>query len=364
MAEIAFAGAGGVGFTGAALARSLGHGVTLWGPGGEGMDGILAGRKITASGYINGEFDVKGVEHPQALAKSADVIFLAVAAYHQKLVIEQLVPFLEDRHTVLCVGANLGGGALYLSKKLFEAGKNTKVAVMNGPMIAGRRTSDTECGTAPFRSSVLLTGLPYTDTEAIIATLEALYGERYRKPASGNALEVALGALNGVVHAAKALTNITRIEEGLPWCDYRYTTESVSNLTEALDVDRVAVAKGLGFDLVGAVRHFDPSGKARTVQEAMQPVTYQRTFKPGPVSIDTRYIEEELPYSLYVVEVLGQKVGVPTPMITSIIDIFNATRGKDYRTLHDMAEETGLYSLDAPETLELWKNGYHRSAAS
>lgn len=338
--------------------------MTLWGPGGEGMDGILAGKGIVASGYINGEFDVKGVEHPQALARSADVIFLAVAAFHQKLVIEQLVPFLEDRHTVLCVGANLGGGGLYLSKLLAKAGKATRVAVMNGPMIAGRRLSDTECGTAPFRSSVLLTGLPWTDTDEIIATLEPIYGERYRKPASGSALEVALSALNGVVHAAKALTNITRIEEGQAWCDYRYTTQSVSNLTEALDADRVAVAKALGFDLPDAARHFDPSGKARTVQEAMQPVTYQRSFKPGPVTIDTRYIEEELPYSLYVVEVLGRKTGVPTPLISSIIDILNATRGKDYRTMHDMADETGLLELDVPQTLELWKTGYHRRVAS
>ncbi len=361
MAEVAFAGAGGVGFTGAALARSLGHGVTMWAPGAEGLDAILAGKPIVASGYINGEFDVKGVEHPKALAESADVIWLAVSAYYQKLVIEQFVPFLEDRHTVLCIGGNLGAGGLYLTKKLGEAGKKTKVAVMNGPMIAGRRLSYTECGTAPFRSSVMLSGLPNSDTDAIIATLEPIYGKRYRKPASGSALEVALAALNGVVHAAKALTNLTRIEEGLPWCDYKYTTESVSNLTEALDEDRVAVARALGFDLPTAAKHFDPSGKAKTVQEAMQPVTYQRTFKPGPLTIDTRYIEEELPYSLYVVEVLGRKVGVPTPMITTIIDVFNATRRKDYRTMHDMADETGLHTLSVEETLELWKTGYPRN---
>jgi opine dehydrogenase len=362
MVEVAFAGAGGVGFTGAALLRSLGHGVTLWAPGAAGMDAILAGEKIVASGYINGTFDVRGVEHPQALARSADIIYLAVSATFQKLVIDQLVPFLEDRHIVLCVGANLGAGALYLSKKLAEAGKETKIAVMNGPMIAGRRTSYTECATAPYRSSVKIVGLPYTDTDAIIGALERIYGKRYRKPASENALEVALSALNGVVHAAKALTNITRIEEGLPWCDYRYTTESVSNLTEALDVDRLAVAKAYGFDLPDAVRHFDSTGTARTVQEAMQPVQYQRSFKPGPRGIDTRYIEEELPYSLYVVEVLGQKVGVPTPMLSMMIDIFNATRRKDYRQMHDMAEDTGLHSLDAEETLRLWKHGYHRGA--
>src|SRR5690606_8413767 len=155
---------------------------------------------------------------------------------------------------------------------------------------------------APFRSSVQVTGLPYTDTDEIISTLEAIYGKRFRKPASNSALEVAFSALNGVVHSVKALTNITRIEAGRPWCDYRYTTESVSNLTAAVDRDRVAVAKAYGFDLPDVVRHFDPSGKARTVQEAMQPITYQRSFKPGPVEIGTRYIEEELPYCLYVVE--------------------------------------------------------------
>ena len=363
MVEVAFAGAGGVGFAGAARRAASARRDPV-GAGRRGHGRHPRRQEDRRSGYVNGEFAVKGVEYPQALARSANVIFLAVAAFHQKLVIEQLVPFLEDRQTVLCVGANLGGGGLYLSRLLAEAGKNTRVAVMGGPMIAGRRLSDTECGTAPVRSSVLLTGLPWTDTDEIIATLEPIYGKRYRKPASGSALEVALGALNGVVHAAKALTNITRIEEGLPWCDYRYTTGSVSNLTEALDADRVAVAKGFGFDLPGVVRHFDPSGKTRTAQEAIQPISFRRTYRNGPRRIDTRYIEEELPYSLYVVEVLGRKVGVPTPLITSIIDILDATRGKDYRTMHDMADETGLHDLDVPQTLELWKTGYHRRVAS
>ncbi len=365
MADVAFAGAGEAAFTGAALLRSLGHGATIWAPpnAGQGLDAVLAGSPITISGALEGTYDVRGVRDPAALAASADVIYLAVSAYYQKAVIEALAPHLEDRHLVLCFGANLGGGALYLDRLLADAGRKTRIAVMNGPMIGGRRTSDTECVTAPYRKSVLLNGLPGSDTASIVADLEAIYGRRFRTLGSGNALEVALTALNGVVHVVKALTNITRIEEGLPWCDYRYTTESVSNLTEAADEDRIAVGRAYGFELTGAVRWFDPSGRAKTVQEAMQPIRLHRTFKPGPTNIETRYLEEELPYSFYVVEQLGRKAGVATPMITNLINLLNATRRRDYRKMHDMAAATGLDELDVEGTLALWRDGFRGAAA-
>lgn len=357
MTEVAIAGAGGSAYTGAVLLRSLGHGVTLWSPRGQSTKDLLEGRRITASGYVNGEFDVKAVESPADLAKSADLVIAAIPAHAQKTVFAQLLPYLEDRHTVIIGGAPLGGGGLHLQRRLRELGKSTKVALTNGPVIGGRRVTGTEAATAPFRTMVTVAGIPATDTHAVIATLEQVYGKRFRPTPGNSAFELALSIINGVVHAAQVIGNITRIEEAESWCGYRYTTESIGNLTEALDADRVAVAKAFGFDLPGVVRHFDPSGKARSAYEAIHPIRYRRTFKAGPRRIETRYIEEEIPYNLCVLEALGRMVGVPTPMISNIITIYNATRGKDYRKLNDFAAEMGLGTLSPDGFAEQWKTG-------
>ena len=255
-------------------------------------------------------------------------------------------------------GGPMGGGALHLQHLLLKAGKRTKVALTNGPIIGGRRVSGTEAATAPYRKMVTVAGMPATDTDEVIATLAQIYGPRFRKSPSNSALELALSTVNGVVHAAQIIGNITRVEEGERWCGYRYTTESIGNLTEALDADRVAVGKGFGFDLPGVISYFDPSGRARTAQQAIQPMRFQRTFKAGPRHILTRYIEEEIPYSLYVVEQLGKKVGVATPVITHMITLFNATRRKDYRALNDFADEMGLTTSTAEQFAELWRTGF------
>ena len=366
MTEVAYAGAGGTAYTGAALLRSLAHGVTLWSPRGQGTADLLQRRTITSAGYVNGKFDVKAVERPAELVQAADLIFVAIPAHAQKTVFDALLPHLEDWHTVVIGGGPLGGGGLHLQRRLAEAGKRTKVALTNGPIIGGRRISGTECATAPYRTMVTVAGIPGTDSGAVIAKLEEVYGKRFRLTPSGNAFELALSSINGVVHAAQVIGNITRIEEAEMWCGYRYTTDSIGRLTEALDADRVAVAKGFGFDLPGVVRHFDPSGKTRTAQEAIQPISFRRTYRNGPRRIDTRYIEEEIPYSLYAIEELGRKVGVLTPMISNMINIFNATRAKDYRKLNDFAGEIGLATASAEEFAQLWKTGFtpERQAAT
>ncbi len=358
MTEVAYAGAGGAAYTGTALLGSLGHGVTMWSPGGEKTEAFRRGEKLTASGYINGTFDVKVAESAADLAAAADLILLAVPAYAQKPVIDRLLPHLADRHTIVISGGPASGGALYLAKVLADAGKTAKVGLMGGPMIGGRRVSPTETATAPFRTMAPIAGIPFSDTDAIIATLEEVYGKRFRKPASGNAFEIAISTINGVVHAPQALLNITRIEEAEAWCGYRYTTESVGILTEAIDADRVAIAKALGYDLPGVVRHFDPSGKAQSAYEIIHATRLKRTFKAGPRNINTRYIEEELPYNLCVLEAVGAKLGVPTPMITNMINIYNATRRKDYRAMNVFDDELGLRAKPIEEIVALWKNGF------
>lgn len=357
MVEVAFAGAGGSGFTSAALVSSLGHHATIWSPSGRGITGLLQGKKLVASGYVNGEFAVTPVEGPRPLLQAADIVQVTVPAYAHKPIADQLVPLLEDRHIVVLAGAPMGGGAIYLSRQLAAAGKKTRVALMNGPMIGGRKTSDHEAATSPYRSMVPVVGVPTDTTPGIHAALETVFGERFNTPQSGDALELSLRSVNAVVHAALILCNITRVEEGLPWCGYGQTTESVGNLTDALDADRVAVAKGFGYAIAGVRQHFDPKGLAKSTQDAIQPIMYQRSFRNGPMKISTRYIEEELPFGLTMLELLGKKVGVATPMITNILDVFNATRAKNYRAMNPFIDELGLRDASAEDIRKLWNTG-------
>lgn len=357
MTEVAIAGAGSVAFTSACLLRHLGNEVTLWSPSGRGTRGVRDGTPITISGSLNGSFDVKVVEDPRDLAAAAKLIMVAITAYGQKSIFKQLLPHLTDEHTVLITGGQMSFGVLYLSKLLAEAGKKTTVALIHGPVTMGRKLSLTEAVVVPPKKMARIAAVPASDTDKAIAVVSAAFGDRFK--AYSNALDVAFTAMGGIVHSALVLGNITRIEEAEEWCGYYYTTESISRLTMALDCDRIAVAKAYGIETPTAVELFStPDRKGTTVRDVLHPLAYERTFRNGPRNIATRYIEEEVPYNLVSVELLGLKAGVETPAVSRVIDIYNIMRDKDYRTLNNMAEPLALAELTPEQILERFNRGY------
>ena len=51
----------------------------------------------------------------------------------------------------------------------------------------------------------------------------------------------------------------------------------------------------------------------------------------GPVKVDSRYISEDIPQGLVMLETLGEKLNVDTPVCTSLIEMASAALGRDLR---------------------------------
>lgn len=357
MTEVAIAGAGAVAFTSACLLRLLGNEVTLWSPSGRGTMGVRDGTKITTTGSVNGKFDVKVVEDPKLLCEAAKLIMVAIPAYGQKSIFSQLLPHLTDDHTIMLTGGQMSFGFLYLSKLVADAGKKTTVCIINGPMTMGRKLGPTDCVQVPPKKMARFAAIPANKTEQAIATVSEAWGQRFKSYA--NVLDVAFTAMGGIVHSALVLGNMTRIEEGEEWCGYYYTTESISRLTEALDKDRIAVAAAFGIATPTAVELFSHGDrKGNTVRDVLHPLAYERTFRNGPRNINTRYIEEEVPYNLVTLERLGRIAGIETPTASRVIDIYNIMRAKDFRQVNTMAEALGLDTMSREEIMERVETGY------
>ena len=60
----------------------------------------------------------------------------------------------------------------------------------------------------------------------------------------------------------------------------------------------------------------------------------------GPHTIDSRYFTEDAPYGLVPWSHLGKAVGVPTPVIDSVVTIYNVLHERDWwadgRGAHDL----------------------------
>ena len=51
----------------------------------------------------------------------------------------------------------------------------------------------------------------------------------------------------------------------------------------------------------------------------------------GPVTVDSRYITEDVPEGLVLLETLGQALRLPTPVTSALIEIASAALGRDFR---------------------------------
>ena len=55
------------------------------------------------------------------------------------------------------------------------------------------------------------------------------------------------------------------------------------------------------------------------------------TRAKGPVVVDSRYISEDVPQGLVLLETIAAKVDVATPICTSLINMASAALGRDLR---------------------------------
>ena len=66
----------------------------------------------------------------------------------------------------------------------------------------------------------------------------------------------------------------------------------------------------------------------------------------GPTRVDSRYITEDVPQGLVLLETLGSEYKVDTPICSSLIDIASAALGRDLRSVGRTLERLGKDNLE------------------
>ena len=149
-------------------------------------------------------------------------------------------------------------------------------------------------------------------------------------------IEIALHNPNLIVHTVGAIMSIPRIEKKKDeYCMYwEVWTPSVWNILEKLDGEKMNVLEHLGFERIRYVDickfrntlEDDRDGKEIFMWYANMP-----TRAKGPSKVDSRYISEDVPQGLVMLEALGKKLHVETPVCTALIEIASAALQRNLR---------------------------------
>jgi opine dehydrogenase len=339
MSRVAILGTGGIGCGAAVLLRERGHTPVLWSPSGRGTAAFAGGVPLQAEFQLTGTYPVETATDCTAALAGADAVMLTVPGYGHRAVLDQVAANLRPGQPVI-ISSHMSFSALYLARALTARGISAPIAAWGTTITTGRRLPGAAVRVSNIRDRVDVAALPATEIGAMLSLCQDLFGDRFVP--RDDLIAVSLSNVNPQNHLGLALCNFTRIEKGETWANWSGLTPAVGRLIEALDAERLAVAAAYGvtvrtvrdhFHLSFAVPH-GPVGDAGAILAA-------RDSNPGPASMETRYITEDVPFGLVPSTVLARIAGVPMPLHEGGISIFSALYGRNFR-----AENNLLPALD------------------
>ena len=162
---------------------------------------------------------------------------------------------------------------------------------------------------------------------------------------------------NPVIHPAVTLMNAGLLERtGGDFYFYEEgITASVGRVMEAVDAERLAIAKALGVTILS-----EPDLGVRQGYMTQSNYTTGYSKAPGflgikaPNRIDSRYLSEDVGFTMVFFSDLATRLHVPSPVMDAIIEIASVVLGRDLRRVGTRTMTTlGLDELSAEQLLSL-----------
>jgi opine dehydrogenase len=335
--KLAILGAGSIAFGSAALAVSRGHEARVWSPSGRGTESLRAkGGRLAASGEVEGVFELGVAGRAGEAVAGADAVLIAVPANGHRAAMEAAAPHLAGGQTVL-VSAAASLSPLHLAGLLAARGVAATIAGFGTTALTGRRGADgASVNVATLRGACDVAAVRPADTDAAITTAAALWGDRFVK--TDSLLAASLANVNPIAHLAMALCNLSRIEHREVWPQYHCTTPAVARLILAMDAERQALAAACGVRIPTAEDFFRRSYAlaAPDLAGMMVELHARRGGPPGPTTIETRYVLEDVPFGLVFYLALAAESGVAMPVTEGAVRLASAAWGRDLVAMNDL----------------------------
>ncbi len=289
---------------------------------------------ITASGDLEGFAPIRysGHDHGEAL-EGAELVVLVAPTYgiepHAKAAASYLT---EVKSVLVCPGSCAGAIAFKRAAGLDLDDERVIVGETSTLPYAVRVTEPGVINVfLKLATDVYLAALPRSGTDRLYDLVKDVW------PAVEKAESVFQTTLqngNPVIHPAVTLLNAGLLER--THGDFLFyeegVTEAVGRMIEAVDNERLAIAAALGVPILS-----EPEIGVR--QGYMREHNYSTAYSTAPgflgikaqSELDHRYLTEDVGYSLVFLADLAARLGVPTPVIDSLITVTSVVLARDFR---------------------------------
>lgn len=342
--RVAIIGSGGIGRGYAAYLTTHGHQPVLWSPSGAALADFAGAAALSATGKIEGELPLAVAATCAEAVARADAVIVAVQANGFRAVCDALAAHLRQGQPVV-FSSHCSFAALYLHRLLKLRGVELPIAAWATTALTARKTGPRSVHVSGIRKRLDVAALPARHGATALALCQALFGDRFQL--REDMLAIMLSNLNPPAHMANMLGNLTRAERGEDWPNYGAITPGVGRIIEALDVERLALAKAFGLAVRNVQEHYALSFGVEPgpVAEMAAAVYRMRPELAGPKTLDTRFITEDVPFGLVPLAFLGTICGMSMPVHQAGIALFDAIMARDFRAENDLLPALRLQGL-------------------
>ena len=288
--------------------------------------------------------------------KGVDIIIIGGSAFAHEPFSKALLDDFEEGQFIVFTS---NFGALRFHKWLKEAGVTTQVTPIEtmSLLYATRAVEPGVVNCIGVKDQLPVAALPASRTQDFLDKIGPVFPQF---TAADNVWLTSVNNLNPIVHPPMVLFNAGRIEStgGQGWNLYADgATESVAKIMQAMDQERMSLVEPVstrGFSFKDAFENLYESysiGKKSLSETLRQSPIHGNPVFPAPSSVDTRYINEDLPFGLSPWSSIGRMWDVPTPNVDAVIRVASTMLGVNFFVDGLSAENLGIDGM-SPEDMK------------
>jgi len=267
--------------------------------------------------------------------KGVDIIIIGGSAFAHKPFSKALLDDFEDGQFIVFTS---NFGALRFHKWLKEARVATQVTPVEtmSLLYATRAVEPGVVACIGVKDQLPVAAFPASRTQDFLDKIKPVFPQFTE---ADNVWLTSVNNLNPIVHPPMVLFNAGRIEStgGQGWNLYADgATESVAKIMQAMDQERMSLLEPVsirGFSFKDAFENLYESysvGKKSLSETLRQSPIHGNPAFPAPASVDTRYINEDLPFGLAPWSSIGRMWGIPTPNVDAVIQVASTMLGVNF----------------------------------
>ncbi|PYN35707.1 MAG: glycerol-3-phosphate dehydrogenase [Candidatus Rokuibacteriota bacterium] len=358
--NVAVLGASHGGFTTAADLALAGHTVRLWGRSAEALGPLASAPTITltAEGRAGAARLARATTDLAEALAGAEIVIAPIPATGHDDLAKRLAPHVNDRQIILLTPGTLGSYAI--ARELARAGARFPYALAEtGTLPYLTRRTGPAAVSAPVRAANLPLGVfPASRTKQTVARLADLFAAV--RPCV-DALDAALTNAGPVIHPPLVLLNAGAIDGGRFDVHAAGATPSVRRLIDVVDAERVATREGWGYPAphYELATYYDEGRAAEGLYGAGAKAKLLASgLWSEIVTLQHRYVTEDVAFGLALFESAGRAAGVDTPGVSGLLLTFRALLGRELSGRGRALEHLGLGDFSRREIRAFLDQGW------